>query len=50
MSGIGYLILAALFALLAGVILWPLDRLRQADDVMLQPHGDLPRLDDELLG
>ena len=49
MPWFAWIILAAIFVLLAGVILWPLDRLRHADDVMLQPHGDQPRLDDELL-
>lgn len=50
MPWFGYLILVALVVLLAGVIVWPLERLRNSGDVMLQPHGDQPQLPDELLG
>ena len=44
MPWFGWFCLALLFLVLLGVIFWPLERLRNSDDVMQGVHGDQPRL------
>lgn len=40
----GWICIVLLIVVLAGVILWPIERWRNSVDVMQQVHGDQPRL------